>query len=342
MTMYDDDRVVTLLREVDLPLSPPDRLGQVTRRARGLESRRMSALAGVMALVLAAGVVSALSVHNRSGTDQLTVAAAARATQDAGSARVTIRVTLAKSASPLLPDGELLSMSGPVDFRQQKLAFKGSFSKAPIEMRAIGKDRWIKSPEALLPGGAPAKPWVHSVEVASKGAADFASMDPARLLDVLTSKGTVVSRTQDGDRTKTVLRLPLDAFRTAFGSSPPTVSADVTVETDASGRIRKTTAETTLVGLGTSLMTISYDDFGIDVHVQPPPADQVQEASATTGSSGASQTFTLNGNSSPQDRKNACEQLKTVRAQMPAGQSEQEKKARELFDRAVAKACATG
>jgi hypothetical protein len=37
MTVHDDERLVTLLRDIDLPAAPVDRLGDVTRRARAAE-----------------------------------------------------------------------------------------------------------------------------------------------------------------------------------------------------------------------------------------------------------------------------------------------------------------
>jgi hypothetical protein len=338
MTMYDEDRLVTLLRDVDLPQAPPGRLMEVTRRARRNDSRRASVLATVMAVVMLAGVVSALSLQDRSDVQELTVADAARATQDMGSARVTVRVVLTRSASAFLPVGELIAMTGPVDFRHQKLALKGTFSRAPIEMRALGQDRWIKSPESTL-GSTGSKPWVHSVESASKGASDFANMDPSRLLEVLTAEGSVVSRTRDGDRTTTVLRLPPAAFRTAFGSAAASGS-DVSVVTDGEGRIRETTAETTMRELGTQRMTVSYDDFGIDVDVQPPPADQVREGT-DTGSTGSSQQLSGTvSSSSPEDLKRICEQIRAKAQQMPPARTDAERAQRKQVDQMLAQVCA--
>jgi hypothetical protein len=322
MTMYDDDRVVTLLREVDLPLSPPDRLGEVRRRARGHDSRRAGLVAGLMAVVLAAGVVSAINLGHRGNTDVLTVAGAVRATMDTGSARVTFEIEIT---------GGSFTLGGPVDFAHNRYRLVGSIGGFPIEMRGIGMDRWTKG------GGlaAGAKSWVHSTESAPERLAS--TTQPVVLLRSLVDKGKQLSSRRDGERTTLVLRVPEGVLS---GIADQTDLVDVTVSVDGNDLIRSLTYETSASGPSARL-TMRYDDFGIDVHVQPPPADQVQEASATAGSSGTSQTFTLNG-SSPEDRKNACEQLKAVRAQMPAGQSEQEKKAREVFDRAVAKACAAG
>jgi hypothetical protein len=340
MTTYDDNRVVTLLREIEPPAAAPDRLVRVTRRARRTESRRATVLAGVMAVVLVAGVTSALSLRDTDPTEQLSVADAARATQDAGSARVTIRVVLSDSASAFLPDGELMKLTGPVDFRHQRLDLRGTFTKAPIEMRAIGKDRWTKSDVSVLPGAAastPSKPWVHSVETGEKVASDFASMDPGRLLDVLTSQGTVVSTRQQGDRRTTVLRLSRSALIQAFGPDGGNTSPEVSVQTDEDGRIRQTMVRTELKGLGTTTGTVNYDDFGVEVHVTPPPADQVAEEppSSTSGS----QSFSVSGSSSPTDRKKACEQFEAFRKARPAPTNEQERQQQKQFDALAKQAC---
>jgi CO/xanthine dehydrogenase Mo-binding subunit len=138
-----------------------------------------------------------------------------------------------------------------------------------------------------------------------------------------------------------VLRLPSDAFGTSFGvqASPSTV--DATVDADSDGRIRLVTSESTAEGLGTVQVTVAYDDFGIAVDVRPPPADQVQERSAPTGSSGSFST-TVTGSSSPADRQRACDQIKLFLKSRPAPQSQQEKKADEQLRQAEQQICAPG
>ena len=79
---------------------------------------------------------------------------------------------------------------------------------------------------------------------------------------------------------------------------------DVSVDTDGEGRIRLLTTEMTLAEVGTLALTLRYDDFGVAVDVQPPPADQVEEA-ANLGTGSSSQQFTVGSGSSasPEDRK---------------------------------------
>jgi hypothetical protein len=343
MTMYDDNRVVTLLREIDPPLSPPDRLQDVRRRARRGESRRATALAGVMAVVLAAGVIAAVQLPGR-GTEVLSVAGAARATKATGSAVVTFRATVTHSTQAALPDGDLFTLSGPVDFKRARFAFTGSFGGQKLEMRGIGKDRWNKSDLTTLIPGVSHKPWVHSVDTAPvSGLNGVGNADPGELLDALISKGTVLSSRQLGDGTRTVLRLPADVLGSGFGGTSQPATDEVTVDSDADGRIRLLTSETAAKELGTIRVTMAFDQFGIEVDVQPPPADQVSEAPPSTGTSGTSEHFTVTtgSSSSPEDRKKACDTLKAFLKRQPAPKTDQEKAQRKQFEQAFAQACAT-
>lgn len=342
MTMYDDERLVTLLREVDLPPTPPDRLTEVTRRARRGESRRASVLATVLAVVMVAGVMSALSLRNRSDVQELTVADAVRTTEAAGSARLTMQMTLSNSANnSLLPDGEFMTMSGLADFVNGRYVLKGTGNGQSMEMRIIGKDRWMRVPIPVSFGGVAGKPWLHSVETTSQGAdAAFSSVDPTVVMKALATKGTVVSTKLVGDRTRTVLRLPAHAFGQPAGLV--SAEANVTVETDSDSRVRLITSEIAVKEFGTVTLSMRYDDFGIEVDVQPPPADQVRESQSSGGTSSSTQGFSISPNSSPADRAKACERIKAMVEQMPVARTEQEKQQRALFDKAVAQACANG
>ncbi|MBK5307747.1 MAG: hypothetical protein JJD92_13760 [Frankiaceae bacterium] len=340
MSMYGDDRVVTLLREMDLPPAPPDRLGQVTRRARRGESRRASALAGVMAVVLFAGVVSAVSLHNRSSSEVLTVAEAVNATQATGSARMTMRVTITNSPQPnVFKGGKVFDVTGLADFVHQRYVLTGTSAGQSIETRIIGKDRWTKIPTPVGFGDVGGKPWLHTVEKSSESAAGvFNDPDPRVLLEALTEQGTVVNTKQVGDRRQTVLRLP-GGFFGSSSSAAGDADSQVTIDIDGAGRIRRMATQMTAAELGTLTMTLRYDDFGIEVDVQPPPADEVQEA-PTSGSSSSSQGFSLSPSSSPAERAKACERIKAMVQQMPVPNTEQEKAQRAMFDQAVAATCA--
>jgi hypothetical protein len=334
MTMYDDSRVVTLLREVDLPTAPPDRLGLVTRRARRHESRRATAMAGVMAVVLVAGVVSALQLGHRGNTETLTVAGAAHATAAAHTARVTMALSFTGSAAAGLADSSYI-LSGPVDFEHQRFALKGKLGGQAVELRGIGKDRWTTQL------GIAGKKWSHTTDDTKGGG--FEQVDPARLLDVLTSKGKQVSRQVVGDRTVFVLRVPADVLTP--GASTEGGPQEVTVSVDGDGLVRS--LETTVESgqSGEVKIRMSYDDFGIAVDVRPPPAEQVQEA-GDVGSSGTSEQFSVgisgsgSSTSSPEDRKKVCEQIKAFKAQQPAPQTAEEKARQKQFDDAMTQVCA--
>jgi hypothetical protein len=309
---YDDDRVVTLLRDVDLPPAPPDRLGQVTQRARTRDTRHLSAVAAVMAVVLTAGVASAIALRGHSTTEQLTVAGAVQATQDTGSARITMHVDVTHSTNPSFPNGRIFDITGLVDFHHNAFEMKGTFDGASMGMtstfeeRVIGRDHWRK--ESFNVGSNSGKPWVHSMVTTSGGAlADARTADPSQMLNLLTSKGTVLSRTTDGDGTKTVVRLPASEL----GSASPALKdarVDVTMESDSDGRIRVVTTAMDAAGLGTTVTSIRYDDFGIAVHVEPPPADQVEEAGAAAFHTGPLQTSEHFSSTVPSQQ--ACAALK--------------------------------
>jgi hypothetical protein len=337
MTMYDDDRVVALLREVDLPLSPPDRLGEVRRRARGHDSRRMTALAGLMALVLVAGVVSALSLHTRGGTEQLTVADAANATAAARTARVTIKLSFSGPSAAAL-GGDQYTLSGPVDFQGRRFALKGSFGGRSFEMRGIGKDRWT-TPLGLVgktqPGLA-GKEWLHGTGP-STGFGGFDQIDPTKLLDVLTKNATQESSKVVGDRTLLTLRVPANVLGDASDRSGP---LDVTISVDSDRRVRLLT--TTLVKIGASspdvTATLAFDDFGMAVDVKPPPPDKVAEE-ADLSRSAEQQGFSVGPSSSTADRQKACAQFASFKKQRPAARTEQEKQQLAQFDEMMKQIC---
>jgi hypothetical protein len=343
MTRYDDERVVTLLRDIDLPGPPADRLGAVTRRARAAESRRLSLLAGAMSVVLIGGLAGAVSLRSRPAEQVLTVADSARTTQDAGSARLSLRITVVRSAQALVPVGDLMTLSGPVDFRHNRYALTGAFQKTKAEVRGIGKDQWVHiSLAAALPGfpvggSLSTKPWIHSVTSSTSPASVLQTMDPSSLLDALTTKGTTVSRRTNGDRTSTVVRIPSGALGGLDATGGRRV--DVTVQSDSAGRIRLLSYDAGLPGVGTMRTSVRYDDFGIDVQVTPPPADQVQEAPTASGGGITTKHFSGTTGSSPADRKKACTAIRAAMKQQPAPTTEQQKQAYAQFQQLAKRIC---
>jgi hypothetical protein len=289
-----------------------------------------------MAVVLAAGVVSALQLGDRGNTEVLTVAGAAEATAAARTARVTMRMSFSESDAAAL-GGSSETLTGSVDFEHHRFTLKGKFVGVVTELRGIGKDRWIM--QAGLPGLDSGKKWVHNTDTD----AGFEEIDPAKLLDRLTSKGTVMSRKADGDRTAFVLRVPADVLTPGGPGAEDGAYDVVTLLVDADNRVRvlTTTLEAGTTGSGGVDLEMSYDDFGIEVDVRPPPADEVQEASAAV-SGGTSESFsvTSSGSSmSPEDRKRVCEQIKAFKAQQPTPRTAEEKARQQQFDDGMAQAC---
>jgi hypothetical protein len=84
---------------------------------------------------------------------------------------------------------------------------------------------------------------------------------------------------------------------------------------------------------------MSYDDFGIKVDVQPPPADQVRDDSDTGSSGSVVQSTPLQGSSTPEQQKQVCDQMKAARAQMPAPTNDRERQQQARFDQALAATC---
>jgi hypothetical protein len=274
--------------------------------------------------------VSALHLGDRSDVQELTVADAANATTAARTARVTMELSFTGSEAAA-PGGDSATLSGPVDFERQRFALKGKLSGQSFELRGIGKNRWTTQL------GIPGKKWTHSTDQTKSGG--FEQVDPARLLDLLTSKGEQVSRTVVGDRTVFVLRVPADVLEP--GAPTENGPDEVTVSVDAAGLVR--TLETTVEPGSTvaAKIRMSYDDFGIAVDVQPPPAAEVQEVSELrTGSSTEQFSVGTGSSASPEDRKRACDQIKAFKAQQPAPKTDAERAQRAQFDQAIERACA--
>ena len=311
---YDESHVVTLLREVEPPAAPPDRLREVTRRARAREARRATALATALGLVLVGGIAGAVSLAGKADREVLTVAQAAQTTAETGSARVTVSIDV--------PMGGF-TLSGPVDFRDGRYALKGTFAGGTFEMRGIGKDRWTKAPGFVAEVAG--KPWLHSTEDQPVNGPDsIAGAEPTKLLASLTREGKQLSRRQAGDRTVTVMEVP----RRVLGSGGDD-RVRVRVEVDGEGRVRLLSYTDDDSGFGAAKMSMAYDDFGIDVDVRPPPADQVAELADVT--SGLKESGGFGSGKTPELCKMLKEQAEQAVGQAPAEQREAIRKAFETM-----------
>ena len=310
MSPYDDTRVITLLREVELPPAPPDRLTQVGRRARAQESQAMTGLAGLLAVVLVGAVLAVGSLRgDDAGRQVLTVAGAAQATTDAGSARITMRMTF--EGLPV-PDGmassQQVALTGQLDFVRKAMVLRGSLAGQRVEIRAIGKDTWQRT------GGQPDAKWEHSTTDASDD--EFARLDPATLLSSLSAAGKTVSTTRKGDRTVFRLQVPSDFFAEA---APDTRLMDVRVTVDADNLVRELSAIDDEPRGARITTAITFDDFGVEVDVQPPPADQVVEQTDVSGTHSGSadmgSEITVEGGAPPMPPEQACAMLASLEQQ---------------------------
>ena len=345
MTRYDDDRVITLLREVEAPPAPADRLQQVTRRARAAESRRMTALACVLGLVMAGGVAGAVSLAGEGSQQVLTVADSARATQSEGSARITMRTELKDSKVTQLADGMLMTLSGPIDFERDRFVLRGDFNGLQLEVRGIGRDRWTRVTGSFQNSGFPAgaglpgsSRWQHHREDGASAAGEFDALDPSALLRKLAASGTTLSSRTVGDRTVSVIRIDRQVL--GFGAVEPGL-VEVAVQADEEGRIRSLTSEDTSTGMGTVATTFTFDDFGVEVDVTAPPADQVDERGASTGSGSSSFSDSVTISPSPpsaQEREAMCRMLEQFGKKASQG-SAREKEAYEQLAESIGSQC---
>ena len=123
------------------------------------------------------------------------------------------------------------------------------------------------------------------------------------------------------------------------GIADQTNLVDVTVSVDDGDLIRSESYQTAAAGASVRL-TMRYDDFGIDVDVQPPPADQVQESPAVAPGGHVVQSVPLTGSTTPADKQRACDLLKSLEQKPPAGSAEQQKQQYQQFLDIARKACA--
>jgi hypothetical protein len=241
--------------EADIPDLPVD------RRSPG---RSWVALLSAGSLVvLVAGALGVAHLRSQDRLEVLSVAEAAGATTATGSARMTFRVQTA-------PKVEMV-MSGVVDFARDRFALRGTFAGQETEVRGIGADQWSRTQQST----SLASPWIHMSRV-DRPDQGIGAAEPVRLLHELTSVGTELSRHRDGNRTVFVVRAPW----TVLGARDDGTVADIRVEVDRDGRIRQLRTDP---GENRGSVSITYDDFGVDVTVTPPPADEVSEAADLLG-----------------------------------------------------------
>ena len=133
-----------------------------------------------MAVVLVAGVVAALNLGNRNGTESLSVAGAAKATVDTGSARISMQVVVkGGQKTSVFPGGSVIDATGVADFVRGRYLLKGTSAGQSTETRVIGKDRWTKGSGLAGFGNLAGKPWMHSADSSGGGDSVLSNPDPS-------------------------------------------------------------------------------------------------------------------------------------------------------------------
>jgi hypothetical protein len=374
-----DTRVIELLRDVDLPADPPDRLSDVRTRARRDGTRRLSAVGGALAAVLVAGVVGAFTVDTRS--DAITLVDVAEATEQAGTYRVVFDVEPDASMLQGLPAGAFMRFSLDIDSandrsigRVQVVGADGAAAAGMAEYlagggesRTIGKDMWVKTALFDRPGlelsGMPAyqlavlraKPWVHSRT--DDGSVIGQAFRPQELLRRL-AQGRVVRSLPDGEVAgdpvrRTVVSVAEDVLEPGEDDSAGAAGepgreggarqVEATVSVDDRGRLRR--LETTSEQMGKAIrVTMTITDFGIDVNVKPPNPSEVRESSEVVRFS-SSATLGTDGSASSSSTTSGdpCAMVTQIEATAKEVKASGNSSAGEAYDRiltSVRQACA--
>lgn len=231
------------------------------------------------------------------------IAQAAAKTRDAGSARFSVRATIegGPAAGTMTGEGVFAGRKGTMAMDLSGLGGGGAFTDGKMEVVFDGLVFYLKFPPAItqtLPGG---KPWI-KMDLAALGkqqGIDFEQLmqlnqgDPSQSLDYLGAAsddfrtvGTERVRgaeTTHYEGTVDLEKLTAQAPERARESYRRIVELSGTSEMpmdawlDGDGLVRRLQYEQPLPGQkgASALTTIELYDFGVEVDVQPPPADDV-------------------------------------------------------------------
>lgn len=233
-------------------------------------------------------------------TPQEIVFASAAATEEAKSSKILMTVDVPKSD---VTPATTITAEGAFDYETRsgrmvmQLPIPGG---GEIEMVTRDDVVYMRMPPQMSAGFG-GKPWV-SIDLADAAAAsggDLSAFGPvngidptqalAQLRGVTDDVRAVGEETVRGTKT-TKYRLTIDLARVVeqapeaqremvrnavekLGSGAVPAEAWI----DAEGRLRKFTQRTTIDGIGETVVTMELFDFGTDVVVEAPPADQVAD-----------------------------------------------------------------
>ena len=187
------------------------------------------------------------------------LAEAAKHTTAAGSSRVEIRASRAEAG-----EETALACDGAVDYQRKRLQL--SCNDAFGETIVIGTAVYVRSEAIRVHTG---KPWASTKLEESDSVFE---LSPHKLLEMLRAASLETERVGEEDvrGTSTVrYRLTVDCVQ---GELDCEGTAPVEVWIDGDGLVRRIWADQEL-GAG----TIEFFDFGVEVDIEPPPADEVMD-----------------------------------------------------------------
>jgi hypothetical protein len=256
---------------------------------RARVAQRAIGVAAVLLLVL--GVAAAAVGEDDPVTDPIELLGAAPdAARDAGTARMTL--TTMASGAPGSPDFSATG-KGLVDFRTGNVAMTMGFGGSEISISTIDGVLYMRMPDLLhLP-----TPWIKmSIPAMANGQTQMTPMNsasPTAYLDALAGAGDVSDEGREtiDDAPATHYHVEVDVQRAyeavpeeqraelerTFGTVPVTTRSlpmDVWL---SDGGLPVRTELRIEVGDLTTTTRMDLTDFGVDVDIQPPPADQVTE-----------------------------------------------------------------
>lgn len=273
--------------------------GRIVRRAR---MRRGAALvaAGAAVAVLATVVYPrAADTFRGGGESPIRLAAVAEATEDAGSARMEMEMTMEFSTRKTT-----MLATGVVDFERRlselRMERAGADGTVVMELLTIGDSAFERT---VTEGEEPSK-WYEMEFPGSTGAGALGSTDPSDFLSYLrsvaeevTDLGTDVVDGVEVRHYRAELEMPTFAEAMPQGLEVDLEPMDVWV--DSLGRLRRMAFGMTTDGLtpgseGSMEMTMRLWDFGVPVDVAAPsPEDVTDEPPEWAGSSSSGEDASM-------------------------------------------------
>lgn len=265
--------------------------------------RKVGIAAGALALALTLGACGGDSITG-SGTaafdnSQQLVAAAKQSTAEKKSAKFTMSFT---------GMGQTMNGSGVgrFDGANSAMSMTMQLMGQNMEMRLVDRAMYMKMPG--MPGTDPAKSWIKmSLDDVPGGGAALENSDPAKVMETLVQSGTIKKSEETQLDGKDVVHYVIDVDvvkmmdqmgggqadaktkKMIQDSGIKTIPMELWLDSENlpvqmvmdMGPMMRQAAEksgsTAPAGTGEMKMTLKYSDWGTDVAVEAPPADQVSD-----------------------------------------------------------------